>query len=103
MSEIKPCPFCGGEARRFDIEDGENAGGSCVSCTRCLASGHVEFGRKENFVTAWNNRAIEAAEADLLGKALEALRMARPSVELDLITANEIDAILSQAREVRPS
>lgn len=55
--ELMPCPFCGGEAERIDIEEGENAGGSCVSCKKCLASGPVEFDFKENFTRNWNRRA----------------------------------------------
>ncbi|ABF71320.1 p066 [Rhizobium phage 16-3] len=55
--ELKPCPFCGGDAERVDIAEGENAGGSCISCTACQASGNVEFGYKENFVSNWNRRA----------------------------------------------
>lgn len=58
MSEkLKPCPFCGGEAEIIEIEGGENAGGSCVSCTVCLASSNVSFEFKENFVSNWNRRA----------------------------------------------
>jgi Lar family restriction alleviation protein len=53
---LKACPFCGGAAEIVEIEDGENAGGSCVSCTRCQASSNVEFGFKENFVSNWNAR-----------------------------------------------
>lgn len=54
---LEPCPFCGGEAEVIHLEDGENAGGSCVSCKACLASSNVEFGRKENFISNWNRRA----------------------------------------------
>ncbi len=54
---LLPCPFCGGKADRIDIEDGENAGGSCIFCTACQASGNIEFGRKENFVNNWNRRS----------------------------------------------
>ena len=54
---LLPCPFCGGAAEVIHIEDGENAGGSCVSCTRCLASSNLEFGFKENFRNNWNRRA----------------------------------------------
>lgn len=53
---LRPCPFCGGDAEILNIEDGENAGGSCVSCTRCQASSNVEFEFKENFVSNWNRR-----------------------------------------------
>lgn len=68
--KLLPCPFCGGEAKRIDIEEeGENFGGSCISCKRCLASSNLEFGRKENFVSNWNRRAsgwqpIESAPKD---------------------------------------
>ena len=54
---LKPCPFCGGQAERVDINEGENAGGSCICCTYCLASSNVEFGFKENFIDNWNRRA----------------------------------------------
>lgn len=57
MADLLPCPFCGGKAERIDIEDGDNAGGSCVICAACNASGNVEFGFKENFVSNWNRRA----------------------------------------------
>lgn len=55
--ELMPCPFCGGEAEVIDIAEGENEGGSCVSCTVCQASSNLEFGRKENFRSNWNRRA----------------------------------------------
>lgn len=54
--DLKPCPFCGGDAEIVHIDDGENEGGSCVSCSRCLASSNVEFEFKENFVSNWNRR-----------------------------------------------
>lgn len=66
MSEaLKPCPFCGSEARRIEF-DGEvtdpNWGGSAIECTKCQASSHVEFGTKENLVSVWNSRAQTAAD-----------------------------------------
>lgn len=57
---LKPCPFCGGDAERVDIEDGNNAGGSFVHCVVCDASSNVEFGFKENFVSNWNRRVALA-------------------------------------------
>lgn len=58
---LLPCPFCGSPAERinFGPGSGENEGGSCVACTRCQASGNVEFGRKENFVSNWNRRSAQ--------------------------------------------
>ena len=54
---LLPCPFCGGKAEIIHIEDGENAGGSCVCCTQCFASSNMEFEFKENFVSNWNRRS----------------------------------------------
>lgn len=72
--ELKPCPFCGGEAEIIHLDDGDNAGGSCVCCTKCQASGNVEFGRKENFVDNWNRRAhpspTTAADEDRVREAI---------------------------------
>lgn len=56
---LKPCPFCGGDAMRVTLtkDDGaDNEGGDVITCTHCWASSHVEFGRKENLVSRWNNR-----------------------------------------------
>lgn len=60
MSEfLKPCPFCAGGAERHTIGDEEptNRGGDVICCPECGASSHVEFGRKENIVGLWNQRA----------------------------------------------
>ncbi len=61
--QLKPCPFCGGDAKRMTIGEDEpnNTGGDVIVCTRCQASSHVEFGRKENLVSRWNARAGDAA------------------------------------------
>ncbi|WP_086644233.1 Lar family restriction alleviation protein [Acetobacter sp. DsW_063] len=60
--QFKNCPFCGGEARKFDLDDG----GSCISCTKCLASSNVEYEFKENFVSNWNRRATAPADTAML-------------------------------------
>ena len=64
MTDLLPCPFCGGEAKRIDVpnEDGiENAGASCIECTKCVASTALHFDRKENLVSSWNKRATQKA------------------------------------------
>lgn len=55
-ASLKPCPFCGGQARREDLEDAGNEGGSCIACTKCGAATAVHFDRKENLVSSWNDR-----------------------------------------------
>jgi Lar family restriction alleviation protein len=54
MSELKPCPFCGGEAElQYPEEMGDNRG--TVMCTKCYAS----TSDKENWkdaIEAWNTR-----------------------------------------------
>ena len=60
MTNLKQCPFCGGEAERIDIpaehDDIENAGASCIQCSRCVASTALHFDRKENLESSWNDR-----------------------------------------------
>lgn len=87
MSELKPCPFCGGEAQRFTLPEDEfgNGGGDVITCSRCQASSHVEFGRKENLVDRWNHRATEA-------ELLDALELAVP---------DDVRAVLDVLQECR--
>lgn len=57
MSELKPCPFCGGEAKLretsrdiFRIE--------CIN-PFCIAFDLHPFTSKESAIKAWNTRAYE--------------------------------------------
>ena len=102
---LAPCPFCGAPAEIVHIDGGELAGGSCVTCTKCLACSNVEFEFKENFVSNWNRRATEAdlrAEVERLRSALipfaSAWRIARASgltsmVVLGQLARNEVAAV----------
>lgn len=70
MSDLLPCPFCGGEAKRGDngptkeqLANGLSwggdfdDGGSFIECQSCHASTALHFDRKENLVSDWNRRA----------------------------------------------
>ncbi len=76
---LLPCPFCGSPARRIDfgVGSGENEGGSCIECTGCQASGPVEFGYKENFISNWNRRVRSAQPSPDGQDALAALPLYR--------------------------
>ena len=76
-TDLLPCPFCGGAAERIDVpgDDGtENAGGSCIQCNRCAASGALHFDRKENLLSSWNQRADLGTGLTLDGKAIALFR-----------------------------
>lgn len=87
---LLPCPFCGGEALRFTLpEDGlGNGGGDVITCTRCQASSHVEFGRKENLVDRWNTRLAHSlpSQADETSGEMR-LRTINHEIRDDLIAA----------------
>ena len=68
MSELKPCPFCGGEAKIFTFYKG----GLCVKCMNCYNQTHVwideciaDAQKKSAFekaVAAWNRRVERQEE-----------------------------------------
>lgn len=71
MSELLPCPFCGGEARTSG-EAFENTILSLVYCTSCGAAGgyrHTEAEAAE----AWNTRYHSAYEETVI-KALKEIK-----------------------------
>ena len=51
MSELKPCPFCGGEASIYE----EIPGGYIVQCHDCC--GQIGIMTREHAIAAWNARA----------------------------------------------
>lgn len=57
MSELLPCPFCGGEAKVIEMMEG----GFSAQCTNCLTIQGVRS--YERTVEKWNTRAYCEAEA----------------------------------------
>lgn len=53
MVELKPCPFCGGEAH---IRQNGNRVFPWVVCSDCIASTRV-YDSVEEAIEAWNRRA----------------------------------------------
>lgn len=65
--ELKPCPFCGGNAYFYQIvdEESDDFGGQCVVCTSCNASSHLAFACgdsvKGKLTESWNTRQEKEA------------------------------------------
>ena len=54
MAELKPCPFCGGEAETRK----DSLGTWKARCTKCSAEvGRYWFHTKNHAIEAWNRRA----------------------------------------------
>ena len=53
MSELKPCPFCGGEA---ELMVGKYYGTKWVECKTCHAESDA-FDTRAEAIDAWNRRA----------------------------------------------
>lgn len=53
MAELKPCPFCGGEAKVSLI-----LGNYGVACTKCQGSVlNIPYQTRNQAIKAWNKRA----------------------------------------------
>lgn len=52
MTELKPCPFCGGE--HISLKRGLSANSHYAICSDCFAAGPM--GTKKDAVELWNRR-----------------------------------------------
>lgn len=68
MSELKPCPFCGGES--VYVEQIGSEGYFNVCCRNCLANVPLS-GSRETAVAAWNCRSIDQDELLKIAEELE--------------------------------
>lgn len=67
MAELKPCPFCGGEAfirvipphKHFLVNMPDYKGGAFVECVNCSCG--IAEDTKEEAIKAWNRRVGEVA------------------------------------------
>ena len=82
--ELKPCPFCGGEAA---LTNREMPGCAFVICMGCQAQG--DDGSIERVAAKWNTRADLCTPTDERVKALEA-ENARLRIALQQIVGGEI-------------
>lgn len=57
MDELKPCPFCGGEAEMCHVSQlWEPKESYWAKCTKCHMSGN-HFNTEAEAIAAWNTRA----------------------------------------------
>lgn len=62
--ELLPCPFCGGGAHFYTVQEGDDAGGRCVVCPQCNASSMLCFPLMDSvdqkLIEHWNRRASQS-------------------------------------------
>jgi hypothetical protein len=86
MSELKPCPFCGGEANY-----GYSPDGNFVCCVDCAASTNVLTGHKgdnEFAKSLWNTRTVKRRGRGILFRDLTATRI-DTSAKVDVESAGD--------------
>lgn len=75
MEELKPCPFCGGEARMHVAfaSGGDHSVGVYVECLECRSCSGTKWGdgAQEKAADAWNRRANDCDREYLLALADE--------------------------------
>lgn len=68
MEGLKPCPFCGWEAKLREVNMGHGAYGAAVICTNCGCQSNayparLDWCANDKAVAAWNRR-YEPQELD---------------------------------------
>lgn len=83
MTELRKCPFCGGEATVSEIQDTwQNDTGHwyilCDECSCCLG-GYGEFTTEEEAIEAWNKRVPQTWTS----KAFERIGEVNKTIEVE--------------------
>ena len=67
MEELKPCPFCGGDARynRITYHTVIANESHIVFCAKCGASTQ-KYKTKQEAIAAWNKRAAETFNSEVM-------------------------------------
>ncbi|MDR3845708.1 MAG: Lar family restriction alleviation protein [Eggerthellaceae bacterium] len=76
MTELKPCPFCGGEAKirmyRTFIDEYHGIGTKYyVECSECLVNRHLGKLTENEAIEAWNTRAERTCTNVYAGREFE--------------------------------
>ena len=61
MTELKPCPFCGGEAETLTAESMHGGYLFGIMCSDCRSRGDV-YNTEAEAIEAWNTRAERTCE-----------------------------------------
>ena len=66
MSELLPCPFCGGEAEMLTAESMNGGYLFGIMCNDCRSRGDV-YDTEAEAIAAWNSRAERTCHDDNIG------------------------------------
>ena len=110
MSDLKPCPFCGGEAKYRDVTSGVVGDGEWhwAGCDNSMCKEADDLWKtKEEAIKAWNTRANTEtliAELEGLKKDTSMIGVLVSNGDTDLVTEIEthnaaLDSAIKKVRE----
>lgn len=103
MSELKPCPFCGGEAI-MDYTYYEGPVASNPKCNKygCIGFTYREFETEQEAIEAWNHRPFEAHAVEVLARTINdfSYKEGTPKESLDKWYEQDKHIYRAEAREL---